>query len=634
MVDSKIISCVVFSTLYLGINSHNDINFADKLEKYVKNYVAIVTPEKVSATTSALSSSLIRQVMEKYPTIVLNSIKNLSDLDDENLPAIQQMFQTKHQKQILKIAIVDAIKSENITQELVDSIDFLKHFSFQSTRPKTLVFLYVKQKISLKNFFAYAWSEKFLYVTVMEFLLEEENFYTSSKNKFNLMLHQYNPFNNSYHSEKFSATTEIFSEKLSDLHEFPLKFGVLSENTYLLFQEDDSKVSSNSIAKSIELAKATTKTLNSKIEFKQIRPAYPAENRATNVSLTKCEEIGSCLIDDEIDYVVEWTDTTNFPLFIFAMDILGKLVLQSTRSFLIKQYSDDEFKVTLIITISLGVSLICITMFILRRKFNEKVWTLYNMIKILIGVTIRPEPQKMSERIFFLCLTFIYCICFADIVQESLKTSNYKELNTLKDITDVGIVPRVTPGIIDTLLSGNEDDIGMVKNLIFYDDTDGINKCLSYIIQDDKRNYNCCEVSTDIGVQVAKKFVHDYENRLISLMKEPFGLKFKTLYHSSISPYKDRFNQILQRLIETGLVKHWSDRANWLEEAKTYVDYKYAAGTQSVMKNMAYLVILTVCYFLSILTFFIEILYFRISQKYAKKVAPDNDEMILFDYTD
>lgn len=639
--DSKIIFCIVFATLSLSTNASNSISFADKLEKHVSDYVAIITPQTVSSTTSASTSCVIRQIMNKYPSIILNSIKNFNDIDDENLPAIQQLFQTKHQKQILKVIIIDAVSSKNVTQKLVDAIDFLIYFSFQSSRPKTLVFLYVKQKTNLKDLFQYSWSQKFLYVTVMEFIQEKKNSSLSSKhtNKFNVITHQYNPFNNYYHSENFSETTELFTEKLSDLHEFPLKFGVMSEKTYLQFQEDDSKSFSVATAsnRDIKVAKTTTKTLNSKIEFKKISLAYPTEKVTTNLSSTECVEVGNCLLSDEVDYVVEWIDTNNFQLIVNTMDIVGKWVRPlATKSFLIKQYSNNKLKLTLIITVSLGVSIMCVLMLLLRSKFNEKVYTLYNIIKILIGIAVRPEPQKMSERIFFLCLTFVYCICFADIIQESFKTSNYREINTFKDITDAGIVPRVYSGVKELLLAGSEDEVKMAENLIVYDvyDRGAMNQCLSFFLQDNVQNYNCCEVPTDLGIQIVKKSIHDAENRLISLMKEPLGIKFQTFYHSSISPYKNRFDQILQRLTETGLLNHWGDRVNWIEEADTQLDYKYAPDYDNRLKNLVYLAVLGVCYILSIIVFFIEILYFKITQKYLKKIEPVDDEKALFNYTD
>ena len=81
-------------------------------------------------------------------------------------------------------------------------------------------------------------------------------------------------------------------------------------------------------------------------------------------------------------------------------------------------------------------------------KFNSKVWTTYNIIRILIGSPIYPEPQKIYERIVFLSLAFVFAALSVHVLEQIMDTylwqESFRNLNTIQDMLDVGIIPSIT----------------------------------------------------------------------------------------------------------------------------------------------------------------------------------------------
>lgn len=634
--DWKIWYYIIILTKFFTVYAQPEINIADKLEKHVAKYVAIITETSEKASKS--SSSIIRQIMKKYPTIVVNPKKNFNETKNKNFPALQGMFGEKYQREVLKVIIIDAVNSKNTTQELVNSIDFLKNFTAHVRRPKTIIILHVKKNTYLVDFFKYCWSHKFLYVTVIEFIEKQEKRspFLSSKKNYDVLAHQYNPFDDSIHSEKFSEKIELFSEKLSDLKKFTLKGGVEFEASYLEFQKSDLDLHpmKSEIRVDVEFAKTTLEVMNAKIDFRQME-LIPSRKHSSNLPKTKYKNM-TCLRYDEIDYKIEWMMTVFFPTSVSPSQVsnnamFGKIHISGSNSLLLKQYGSLEVQFSLILVIALALIILCVFALILRTKFNDKVWTIYNITKIFLGVNIRPEPKKISDRMFFMVLVFVYSVFFTDVIEKTFSVYNYKEINTLNDVVESGLVPYVNERVKHELsMSGIESDRKFAKLSIPYFKRPEYAKCIKGLLEEGAQKYNCCEIRTKMGMQIAQKFLNNQkfandDYRLISLIKEAFGPMYKTMFHSSVSPYKPRINQIYQRLLETGIENLWLSKVRRVPSSKDqdiHSSMIQMNETNRKSPSSIYMVILGICYAMSILIFFFEISCAWLTRKNSRKVFP------------
>lgn len=217
--------------------------------------------------------------------------------------------------------------------------------------------------------------------------------------------------------------------------------------------------------------------------------------------------IGNELAKGTIDFWLSLVNFVGFPTIFSCRKMnmhIGTFIYPNSKSILTKQYGNYRIKMSFHASCSaVIVSLITITCVIIKvsiLKFDTKVWTLHNVTRILIGVTIKYDPQKVSGRIFFLCLILIYAT-FSMKVMESfldiyLYQKSYVKLSSLKKLMDAGIVPYLV-NQTKWVLCDNSDNAAtrrLCQNSETLAEFKDMYECVANLLSDEKESVKGCQI--------------------------------------------------------------------------------------------------------------------------------------------
>ena len=140
--------------------------------------------------------------------------------------------------------ILAGYSGENINSDLHTHIIYLNMLLLQyAENPKCLILLVtLGESTDLKYFFELLWVNKFLDVTVIEFVqlrYHGNNILFKYPTSVNVMIHYYNPFLGHYWKIVFSPEVDFFPNKLQNLYQYPLKT-IFFVNSYKLMRHKNS----------------------------------------------------------------------------------------------------------------------------------------------------------------------------------------------------------------------------------------------------------------------------------------------------------------------------------------------------------------------------------------------------------
>lgn len=280
--------------------------------------------------------------------------------------------------------------------------------------------------------------------------------------------------------------------------------------------------------------------------------------------------------------------------------------------------------------------LFTLTAWLLRLRSN--IWTIYNITQILLGNSVSISPQGIAEKMFFMllihaCATF--SVDFLDmLIQINFHEEEYIDFETLEDVVNANITICASQWddylIRNTYCNYNPRLVARLMRLLrpgcIYD---------SFI-----RNEGESALADN---PIVAKAVTDHLGKgnrwIISLVREPFMTGWSSLLFTKTSPYVDRFNQILRRLSESGVIKRWFDNATKLVEDAFRMRYNDIAEekelylTKIAISNMTdtwfcknMILLLLIAYSLFCFIFLCEIICRRVVIKFWKFVNEVNTQ--------
>jgi hypothetical protein len=544
---------------------------------------------KSTNTLSLTSKQLIQCFLVKYSSILLeiNSIVNKSS--SKEILLIKNLFGRRDESFSTKILFLDISNDINIEQELIIFINFLVNNTAKIPRSKCLIFLINKhlKSVEIKEFFKYSWFYEFLDITVIEIM--ERNVHNtmliSLFKQTNIILHAYNPFSNTYIKEYSIKKSNLFTDKLKNLHKIPIPIGANEYFPNVLFPKEFNQ---NNIWEQLNgcdvlLTNILAEKLNFTIELKIIF----SEDIKLKLLNSSYSNLADPLNDNFINYVVNIDyvmGTQSLEEYSFSP---GLFLEQGSFYFIVKQYSNSKIKfsenfiVILAIFIVIAVISIC---FVRLVNFNNKIWSIYNITQILIGTSIINTPERVSQRILFAFISFV-SLTFTSSFMEQLfniyiDEQEFLDLTTLKNLIDSGIIPSIskhTQKFYASTINENFQHILSISKLIDNKYANiGASKCIIQMIND-LDNVRGCETDQILGIAVAKRFSENINGWILSLVKEPFATGVSVTVHTKTSPYIKKFNQIIRCLYDTGIIQYLKDYAirNYSLDHKEFFQYGY-----------------------------------------------------------
>lgn len=417
-------------------------------------------------------------------------------------------------------------------------------------RPKTIIFIYGKSvykkfESTLKKLQTESWKMKYLDAT---FIYIHEDFrippYVSS----------YNPFTNRFDRKLANQTTTLFSEKLRDMFGYKILFGNLLGKLHPNETRDDEsdrlmpvfliqlKESSYIFAKYF-LSKAMNFTL--------------VVNYRNNTS----DIYNGMYMLEKFDDNVIVASRPNDIIY------LGAAIPHLEPGELKSEYNAFNIVYYVLVVFSFTV---LIRLMVKLLKFNHCRWRDYRCLSCILGMRIA-VGNEVKERAFYfviILLAFYISIDLVSIVTNMELDTNEKVVENLKDLDDMKVpIYCALPVIYDY----RDDDVNerlVEKTTLALNDFEKINDCFQEL---DANNDRICIHETP-GLNLWSALFKTYSDSKKGLRKTRFHLKtaFRIAYFGNASPFVKKFDTIILRSIEVGLIRRPVDK-----EILSYMKLEY-----------------------------------------------------------
>ncbi|OXU31536.1 hypothetical protein TSAR_013252 [Trichomalopsis sarcophagae] len=528
---------------------------------------------------STASLQIIQELTNRFPLTMMN-IKELVDEDHEVVSYnIEGSVLLKPQLQILKIIIVDdGADEENVTSLLVDNLLFLNNHSYEISGRKCLVILVSKiGNREIFEFLKFGWRFKFLHLTVVEIVKQDsyENKGFAPLDVLSISVHYFNPFNSTYIIKKSSnLQIDLFPNKLRNLYGFPLYAVVQELAPYVVKIEDpvqDNVLNSlygTDVTITQEFAKFLNYTpnvtfLDAKKQFDEY--AFSINDYAVNLFCATASESLSSQSSFEV----------------------GNFLYPSDVRVVVKLYFFSVSRMSLDMLIAIIITIVFIRMasLLLRKKSDKNVWSTLKIIKVLIGQSYE-IPLRNADRIFFSSLLFLNLTIMADFTKQLLNSCyNSKEVMDIRSLSDLdksGLVYHISKGSMEANRKLR------FKNAIQMDESGGYEKCLTHLI-DERNDVQGCEITESLAFFM-KRIYKNHPDWILEVVHQPISTGWVSMMFSKGTPYQRRFDRLLRRLFESGLINFWNDhsflRYVLSHEEIFMVQVMRSEDTESVFSNV------------------------------------------------
>ena len=518
---------------------------------------------KLPYQLSSFQMLFTQKIINIFPTLAIDLTKQYNTSYKQYFVQGKNSFFKTSGKSVLRLIITNYEKECNTTQRLVEYITFINNFFSNSDRTNHLIILISKNKIAeILEFFQYIWSYKLIDVTVIELIENADQLqlsYSNSTSK--VVIHQYNPYNNTYQFQNFPVKFKLFPDKHINMYGF--RFRTIFKN-YLSILNSESKDLSRPIESWLVLmVKALSKKMNFSFAIKITNDSNP---------LSHDEYIDFSLITYKVIYG-RFTKRVGY-IALYNIDDTNTMIIRQYPSYGM-ELANDFFIFTAVFIIILSIAVFSVWFL----KFDSNTWTTFNIIRILSGNPASNKIQRFSERIMFLCLVYIYGRLSTYVLDISMKVEFSREkiigFKTIEDAERTGIVPCLI-GLREyhkSLSTSLKDELVIKKLVKRAQSNCDSNNCFSELYANMK-NYNACEMDGYKGKVVAKLFSTNVFGWIISLIDDPIIPYVKAMLVLKPAPYYYQFCKHFQRLYQSGLVKYWMQKQDRDYEQKLRLEYK------------------------------------------------------------
>lgn len=610
--------------------SYSYVDIMNYVIQYIKHNLREkrVTFLKSSQEFSYIQTSLMKLICSSFSNLFVDISEFSNASNYERMPRLKEVLSTKSESKGLSVIFANGEKGENVSQEILNYVPFIVHHVANTTRGKIIIFVFTTNvNTEFYGFFRFSWSYRFLHVTIIELhqqLISYGKLHNEPNILTNVVVHQYNPFRNAYTKEVFSANTKLFLNALENLSGYPLNAGFFWNYplTYTLGNYSTLFTSLSGTESFIiqEIAKA----MNFSVEIQIFN--------GTGFDIVQG------LSDETIDFSISTIDIVGRPNMHHVIKIETSIFIYSFPIHLIvKQYPDYKTKIAnnaSIIAIAYVVIVMVFKLSVWLLKFDSKTWTVYRITQILIGNSLSIAGNRMVERIFFLCLVSAY-MTFSPNISNMLLQINFgdKKFITFKTLQDA----------VDADIRSCMDSITM-KNFKRYSNDPRLEKllenmladcdsCLDSLLTKDE-TLNGCYENVMLGKVLANIFSEKRDGWIVSIVREPLFPSWNAIGFTKTSPYVDRFNDILRRLSESGVVKWWLDNDMQMVTRTFYSKYnevlrkkkshrmnsKISSGNVGRKFSRDISILLLIAYVISCLIFVGEVVCNRIIIEFRRHV--------------
>ncbi|OXU28627.1 hypothetical protein TSAR_015444 [Trichomalopsis sarcophagae] len=518
------------------------------------------------------SDSVIKKIVEINPYMIFFNIDHVSSFLFEDMKTLLQIIPAimlnsnqlsfKERRAYLsgivpftisdkKLHIVlSKIQVENGNEEQEDLPNrFLKYYSkssYKRTRARCLLIVSADKPLpeSYTNSILYkSWNNQFLDFTMLNVI---KNSKTSDVELVKLF---YNPFQKLFINEPWNHSSQLFPDKLKDMNGYPLKVPVFQLPPYLNL----NKNSDGSIRNVNGMHYGFFSTLSN---FRNFSIKIIAECKASN-NTTLRAVLHNLLHKNEVNLlpVPQYTvifgnqsiTETSFP--VDFISFIALVPVQPYNLFILPH--SLFFNLLAVLTM---YAIIIITIRLL--KFDIKYWSPIFIIEMLLSVPVLKTPRNLAERIVFISIVFVSFTYTNDGFLKLMDikiVSDSRNFDTYKELSDSGLDIYIEAPGYDTLLPSYDKQakriISKMKKL------SQMNECVNKLIL----NKNCiCLVSEPYGELLLQSYGAYDAKPILKKSNLKIFFSYVSFHYEKASPYVRRFDEILIRIVESGIPKMWA----------------------------------------------------------------------------
>ncbi|KAJ8668399.1 hypothetical protein QAD02_010062 [Eretmocerus hayati] len=477
--------------------------------------------------------------------------------------------------------------------------------SSKRIRPRYLIIIDTEKIIPssfVEKMLESAWASKFLDVTVLQW--SPENFSCDTRTT----IESYNPFLDKHFMECFEVGTQVFPNKLRDMHGYPLKVAVLQRAPTLNFVTDPSGYI-------VQINGSDYGTLMIMAEYSNFLPSFLSFNITSyHQSIVKAH--GKTPIDLISNGTIDLGGNQIF-LFVPIPSHTNGFGEQSVAAWfdrvvilapVIPPVSSHVIRYSVILVSGIIFYVLVLQVVVKILRFDGDMWLSNYIIRMILGNSVPRVPVRTAERVVFFALLISsqhYAMyLFAEFTDSRIDDDSLSIYDSLNDLAQSDI-KLVTPQIFVSLVSSENDPI-MQQLITKLEISDGYTDCPDRAMRSE--NIVCVVDSTTAWDSVGKSLRSN--GRKLKILDHVLWTAPKGFVFSESSPYVEEFSKIHRRIEEGGLWRrHIVNSASPWYENDDFIEH----STDRRLAEKLLLVWLPGCA-VSIIVFLIEIVVHQWNQ--------------------
>ena len=554
ILNVKFGSVFAFIILFFNVPEvSNEQKWVKRLTKYIKKEMQVFQTVLIIGEDAEIKDNRIFNIVSKIHQEIPSQVISLSITNTRktrmSTKLLHQSFETT-----FFISIVSLEKNDKNLQN-VDTIQFLKQLVAKKARPKCLMIALPKNmKLSYRELFVYMWSNYFLDFTVLEIVekRDENSGLDWKQDRIITSVNYFNPFNGIYTTEKFTEKIKLFPNKLLDLNGFEMKVGSFHFPPYAYVKRNASGYPVEVSGPDALIAKALSKRMNFKLSEVPSRKESFGSWNCNNKN--KRTGFAYLLANNEIRFITNQGGTlANCE----RQSVISRSTGSVTTCILIPILPDKIYIISSTMKWIYFVLLVFIVRIItILLRFDNEVWSWFEILRGTLGFTVPREPSRLSERIAFVAILMAFLILsfkiFAILTETKLTKKSEITIDTLEELNRTNLTPMTIQKSVYAMRKLNDPVIQALTNKSSI--VSKTQECIDMLVQG--KNVACIlrELTALIAIRNHTKLS---KKPRMKIVKERLYSRHKFLRLEPSSPFVQQIDAIISRLIQSGLIYHW-----------------------------------------------------------------------------
>ncbi|KAJ8666962.1 hypothetical protein QAD02_008624 [Eretmocerus hayati] len=570
----------VFSIMLVQAMGGDGDTAVDRVFQQIKYnlspYKIVVIAETLN-NLSPLSRKIIQRADEDCGAMIsdYDGIGQMNDYHEVDLKSPTYEFSILGPSALV-ISIVETRHKFDLSSKMRTVLEkFDEQKSFGTS--KFLINLITDQTFDSDNILRASWSEyRFVDTTIIQWIpndhIQGTTINVTHELSHQVFVYSYNPFNNTFRAETLTDGTELFPEKLKDLHEFPfittLYFEPPLHATVRHLSEKQYHKSWIVFTEMLMEVINCTLRIQTESEFLAFKPQASDDEHVPNLRYRQ-DNTESPDENQGYEWILSFVENM-YTIHIPSPILLHLHVLQT------KSYKDDISFAAIVAFAGLFFTAFIFAVWARFLGLEDQNWSFLNILTAQMGGSVaHGRPLKLSEMIFQMSIyiaTFIVVTLGTDyMLQIFILRYEPREIRTIQELADSDIDFFVDfDDLWDFHALAKEFTIETIKSRMnlripdpgFYAFCKLPSKDLSTMVD---TKINLC-----ISHSENKEFILPSNSEFqISKIEDPIFIRMPSIiiFIGAHPFFKKRFDMIVQRFSDVGLIDMWKNQRSRMYDA-------------------------------------------------------------------